>query len=466
MRLENGHITDIRPRHGSDLPVSDPAHRWIEGNGATLLPGLHDHHLHLMAYAAALDSVHCGPPAVQTEEQLAGCLRDANGQPDAGWLRGIAYHASVAGDIDRHWLDRYIPDRPVRVQHRGGRLWVLNSCALEALNLDQALNQDQAQGELPPGLERSGEQFTGRLYEGDAWLRARVPRKLPDLARASCQLARYGITGITDTTPANGLEEWRLFAAAQDRGELGQRVRMMGGPDIALCHDTEGLQRGELKVHLLESQLPELDRLCDDIAAAHARERAVAIHCVTRTELVFALAALDAAGTVSGDRIEHASVCPPEQLEEIRRLNLRVVTQPHFIEERGDHYLDEVEAEDQPWLYRAAAFLEAGVPLAGGSDTPFGDADPWRLMRAAVSRRTLQGRIIGASEALTPEQALALFLSPPQSPGLGLRHLQVGAPADLCLLKAPWAQVRTRLDANQVRITWRGGQCIFDAAAT
>ena len=65
---------------------------------------------------------------------------------------------------------------------------------------------------------------------------------------------------------------------------------------------------------------------------------------------------------------------------------LTVVTQPHFISERGDQYLTDVDPEDQPWLYRLQGFLAADVPLAAGTDAPFGHWDPWRAIRSAPAR--------------------------------------------------------------------------------
>ena len=47
----------------------------LDAEGGALLPGLHDHHLHLFALAAALDSVRCGPPDVQTAAGLEQSLR-------------------------------------------------------------------------------------------------------------------------------------------------------------------------------------------------------------------------------------------------------------------------------------------------------------------------------------------------------------------------------------------------------
>jgi predicted amidohydrolase YtcJ len=427
--------------------------RVIDAGGSTLLPGLHDHHIHMVALAASLDSLRCGPPDIQSADELASLLRSHNAMAGAGWIRGIAYHPCVAGDIDRDWLDRYIPDRPARIQHRGGRLWVLNSRALQELAVPSVGN--------PAGVEVVNGRATGRLYEADQWLRARLGSQFPDLGKASNLLASYGVTGITDTTPANGAAEWRYFQQSQLGGQLHQSVRMMGSHQIQECPETEQLQRGEFKVHLLESRLPDLDTLGADIAAAHCAGRSVAVHCVTLIELVFALSALETAGVRLGDRIEHASITPPDMLQTIRAMGLRVVTQPHFIAERGDQYLAEVENGDQPWLYRAAGFISAGIPLAGGSDAPFGSADPWRAMRAAVERKTPGGRVMAAREALSPEQALSLFLSRPEAPGVNDAGLAIGARADLCLLHGTWQDVRNDLSSRHIRSTWRAGKLIY-----
>jgi predicted amidohydrolase YtcJ len=187
----------------------------------------------------------------------------------------------------------------------------------------------------------------------------------------------------------------------------------------------------------------------------------VASHCTTEAELVFTLAALEAGGTRPGDRIEHGGIAPDHLIAEIARLGLSVVSQPHFIAERGEQYLDAVEPDLHSALYRLQAFRAAGVTLAGGSDAPFGSSDPWAAMRAAVSRRTDAGRTIGPGEALSPEQALALYLADPEELGRQ-RRIAVGAAADLCLLGRPWAKARERLDSRDVRATIVAGRIIYD----
>lgn len=426
VRCRDGRIAEVAPNLH---PATGEAR--LDAEGGALLPGLHDHHIHLLALAAASRSVLCGPPAVVDLAALRDALRRA---PGDGWIRGVGYHESVAGRLDRRILDQLEDERPVRIQHRSGKMWLLNSLALRTLGVDAP---------------------DGRLYRGDGELRRRLPAdaQFPDaVAEASMRLASYGVTGVTDATPDNNPQTLRFLRAAG----LRQRLTAMGD---------ESLAAGPLKIMLDEAALPDFAELQGRIARAHQAHRPVAVHCVTRTELVFALAALGDAGTTPGDRIEHAAVADDHALRLLRgtgggRERVTVVTQPHFIAERGDAYRADVPARDLPWLYRGRGFLAADIPLGGGTDAPFGNPDPWRAMRAAVHRRTGAGFVLGAEEALTPERALALFTTPAQQPGGAPRKVEAGAPADLCLLNAPWRRIRTRLVAEDVAATVLGGRLL------
>ena len=417
---------------------------------------------HLFALAAALDSVRCGPPSVRSAADLEELLRAECARRKAGsqdWIRGVGYCESVAGPLDRFALDRWVADRPLRVQHRSGALWILNSSAIAGLHLDRCDSP-------PDGLERDERgRITGRLFRLDGWLRERLPdRGIPSLAATGRLLARFGVTGLTDATPSNGAEELLAFSAAVETAELPQRLQLMGQQGLPPSA-TASVKRGAVKIMLDESALPEFGALRRAIEAAHDAERGVAVHCVTRAELVFTLAALKGAGSRPGDRIEHAAVAPPELVAELAELGLTVVTQPNFIHERGDDYAVDVDPVDRKWLYRGAGFVADRVPLGGGTDAPFGDPDPWLAMRAAVTRRSAGGIKLGGGEELEPEAALALFTTPLDRPGGPARRVTVGAPADLCLLDRPWAAARSALSSDQVRATLRAGRIVWQTTS-
>ena len=448
----DGQRVDIRVRDGMIVDCAAPL-PWrgeeivIEAHGGAVLPGLHDHHIHLLALAASFESVVCGPPLDAVG--LATRLRSASGE---GWVRAVGYHESVAGDIDAAWLDRVVPDRPVRVQHRSGRLWIFNSAALGLLG--------SAAADTP--LERDANGLTGRLYDGDQWLHARVRRTRPPLRHVSRRLAARGVTSASDATASNDSASFSLFRKARDDGELMQHVAVMGGDEIADCESVDGCAVLARKIHLHDGDYPEPETFLTVLRAAWARGLQVAVHCVTEADLVFSLSLMEEAGECGLFRIEHASVVPPALLPRLAAAGLTVVTQPNFIEERGDAYLAEVPIGEQAFLYRGARFLHHGVKLGGGTDAPFGHFDPWAAMQAAVERRTRDGVVLGPGERMSPEQALALFTTHWSAPGGHVRQLQVGAAADLCLLREPWAAARGALADAEVAATVQDGVLIHD----
>jgi hypothetical protein len=72
-------------------------------------------------------------------------------------------------------------------------------------------------------------------------------------------------------------------------------------------------------------------------------------------------------------------------------------------------------------------------------------------------RRTPSGRVAGAGEQLTPEQALAGYLSRPDQPGGPPRTVRPGSPADLVLLRVSRTEALNTLDADLVAATLIGG---------
>ena len=136
------------------------------------------------------------------------------------------------------------------------------------------------------------------------------------------------------------------------------------------------------------------------------------------------------------------------------------------VSERGDAYRREVEARDLSCLYRVRSWLDAGVSIGAGTDAPFGDPDPWRAMRAAVTRRTRSGDILGKDEIVTPEMAVGLFMKgflKAESSERPIDGPAVGQPTDLCLLNAPWAEARRDLSSENVVATFCAGQIIWSA---
>ncbi len=402
----------LAPRPGEDV---------FDAAGGTVLPGLHDHHVHLHSAAAAETSIWVGPPQIRDRAGLATALACAEAGED-GWIRAVGYHDSVAGPLDRTALDALVPTVPLRVQHRSGVLWILNSAGLAGIGL--AGHPD------------------GRLRSTDSWSAA-LSRSETNLNDLSGRLCRYGVTGITDATPDLDIADIVRLSELHRHGELGQHVHCLT-PGKRILHDDD----------------LDLEQLAGWIAERHRDGGPVAIHCVTAAQLLVTIAALREAGTHPGDRIEHAAVVPSDCLADVASLAVTVVTQPNFVAERGDQYLDEIPAAEHDQLWRVASLLRAGVPVALSTDMPFGNGDPWAAMRAAVHRTTPSGAVLGIDECISARTALTMFLGRPDQPTQP-RAVEPGEPADLCVLSVPPETALAELDAGMVAATVIGGEIAY-----
>jgi predicted amidohydrolase YtcJ len=429
--LLDGTAADIRvgaqiDEVGDNLAVR-PGEGLLDAGGGTVLPGLHDHHVHVRSAASALDSFSVGPPGVSTKDQLAQMLSNATPGPD-GWIRAVGYHESVAGDLDRAALDAVVPHIPVRIQHRSGALWILNTAALGRVGLP----------EHPDGRLRSADR---------GWSEA-LRRRETDLAELSRRITATGVTGVTDATPDLDAEDIVSLMMAHRRGEFRPGLRFLApGKKI------------------LQDDRLDLDALTDWITDQHSTGRPVSVHCVTAAQLVVTIAALRAAGSHPLDRIEHAAVVPDDNLADLADLaerGLTVVTQPNFVAERGDQYLTDIPTADHGHLWRVASLLKAAVPVGFSTDMPFGHGDPWTAMRAAVHRTTLSGAVLSADECVSARTALTMFLGWPDRPGQP-RSVAPGQPGDLCVLTEPPETALAELDAGMVAATVIGGELVYFA---
>jgi len=406
--------------------------------GGRLIPGLTDHHVHLMAWAAALESVDLSRGDVDSQSDLLPLA--AAPVDSSGWVRATGYRERFDRLPRTGELDDVRSDVPVRIQHVSGAVWLLNTTAVDHL----ARTEEGA--EL---LERDAVgRPTGRIWRRDEDLARILPVRKLALDRVGESLSRHGVTAVVDATP--GDRDLGSIVDARGSGALPQRVTVM----TAQAPADESVALGPLKLVLEEHALPPIAELVETIRRARADERAVAVHCVTRVELQFAVTALEQAPALAGSRVEHGGVITPDDIPRLRALGLTVVTQPGFIAARGDHYLDDVDPDDLPHLYRQRSLRDAGIPLLLSSDAPFGPSNPWEIIDAACRRRTPSGHVIGACERLTPDEALTCFMGG----SAGALVVAEGMPADLVVLR-PDADVGQ--ESEPVMLTVVAGDVVY-----
>ena len=105
------------------------AARVVDLRGATVLPGFHDAHNHMIGFGMSLGEVDIGsPPVGSLDELYAAIARRAETTAPGEWVIGSGYDQNkVGGHPGRDALDRAAPGRRVWLRHTSGHMCVVNS---------------------------------------------------------------------------------------------------------------------------------------------------------------------------------------------------------------------------------------------------------------------------------------------------------------------------------------------------
>jgi predicted amidohydrolase YtcJ len=228
--------------------------RVVDLRGATLLPGFHDAHNHMVGFGLSLAEVDLRSSAVGSLDELyAAVARRAGTTAPGDWVVGSGYDQNKLGaHPDRDALDRAAPGRRVWLRHTSGHMCVVNSPVLAALGLDDAATEvaggrvaTDADGRPTGLLEERAQALVGSLV---------YPFPLAELtdaiARASQQYLSEGITSCTEAGIGGGWvahspAELAAYQAARDQGRLGVRVELMPASDVLHglgAHAGDGLE--------------------------------------------------------------------------------------------------------------------------------------------------------------------------------------------------------------------------------
>jgi len=404
----------------------------IDCHGNTVLPGFIDAHFHLLAFAESLVTLNLEPRnQVRSIADIQNKIRQTlQTVPPGKWIRARGYHEFTLNE-KRHptrWdLDTVTTLHPVRITHSTGGAHVLNSMALNLLDISKE------RGDPPEGIIdrdiQTGEP-TGLLYGMSDYLSERIPPMDRDqieygIKLASQKLTSLGITSIQDASLRNDSKRWKVLGDWKERGLLSPRVSMiLGFPNFheygELVQQADGkgnqIRLGGIKivVHETTGQLiPSQFELNEMVSRIHQAGFQAVLHAIEERTVEAACSAVEYAlqrrpRVDHRHRIEHCSVCPPALTKRIASLGIVVVTQPSFIYYHGERYLRTIPGNQLPHLYPIRTLIGHGVRVAGSSDGPIAPPNPLIGIYAATSRTSETGESILPKERITLMEALRM----------------------------------------------------------
>jgi predicted amidohydrolase YtcJ len=504
---------------GLDETVADlPARTVLDCGGTVVVPGFGDAHNHMTWFGQSLDQLDL-TGARAPEHVYDAVARRAAALPAGAWITGSGYDDTVLGSHPRREaLDRASGGRPVWLTHRSGHMCVVGSEVLRRCGvLDGTADEPEGgvvvrgpDGE-PTGLlqERAQALVTGLVMPYPA-------RDLADaVGRASAVYAAEGLTHVTEAGVGAGLigrspVEAAAYQLAHERGTLRTRVQLMAAADNLhplSAHPDDGittgldlglrtgfgddrLRLGPMKIWLDGSLVGRTAALTEAacghapssgvyqdaprdmrrlIVEAHRSGWRVAAHAIGDEAVDLALDAFEEAQRAVPrpdvrHRVEHSAVVRPEQLSRYAELGVTPVPQAHFLHAIGDTMAEALGPARTEWLYRHGSFLRAGLRVPGSSDRPVAPGAPLLGMQSMVERLSRDGRLLGADDRVTAEQALRAYTldaawAAHEEDRRG--SLTPGKLADFVLLsRDPVETGGSRIGSIDVLATFVAGECV------
>lgn len=483
--------------------LAGPNTRTVQLNGACVLPGFHDSHVHFTRFGQELEQIDLAQAA--TVAAALDLVRERAGQlPADAWVlgAGFALHRwglTTIGAAEAAALETAAAGRPVLLASQDHHsVWVSRS-ALRLAGID-ATSSDPQDGIIV--RDDSGE-ATGLLLESATQL-VRSVLPTPDRAtiRRWVDLAaqRFASLGITSAhsmayEPPELFRELALAASddafsvriwacvpherLEDAASLGIATNLggdtfrIGGAKFFVDGALGSRTAWMLEPYLGGSDVgmvmdgPEL--LAERVPLAIAAGLTPVIHAIgdaATSTVVDVLEATQGQWRAAGlrPRLEHAQHMRPSDVQRAGSLGIIASMQPGHLVFDVDSILENL-ADRVERAYPMRSLQRAGAHLAFGSDAPVAPPDVFEGLRAASRRAAVGGARLPSNEALAPDEALAAYTSggayaiqAEQRSG----RLKPGFDADLVVLSH---DPTVSLDGLSVVATMKGGRFTYGADA-
>jgi predicted amidohydrolase YtcJ len=486
--------------------------RVLDVSGKTVIPGLIDTHTHFKA-AGLGDYVVILGRARTVAEALEAIRAFAAKRKPGEWIVGGAWHppSQLAEKryLTRQEIDTVAPDNPVYLR-TVGHFSMANTMAFQRAGIDKATTDPaggkfarDAAGELTGLLEETAiervekavppwtdddeiRQFT--IAEGvlnsfgitstvEGATEPRDIRTLQKLASSGKATLRTGV--MFRPEPPADLAAWEAIMAGNGASSgfgddwlrfAGIKIFYDGGMTLKTALMREAYPDSHDDYHGVTQQTPE--RLKQLVSICNRHDWRVGVHVVGDLGIDQVLDAFEAADKEKSIRdrrfiLIHASLIRPEQMERAAKLGLRVDFQNAFMWDKAatvERFLGKATA-DRAVPTRTLIEKMGLDNLGAGTDFPVNPVNPFLNMYIMVTRKDPSGKVYGASEAITREQALRLYSSAASRYTFDEARkgtIEPGKLADLVVISADYATVpEEQIKDIKADITIVGGKIVF-----
>jgi len=465
----------------------------IDAGGRVAIPGLIDAHTHLLNSGRSL--VHADLSAADSPADAVESLRERADEVGAGddgsdddgdeWVLGFGYDESSWDEsryLTREDLHEVSETVPVVAFREDMHVAAVNDPVLERLGDGMPDGDVHTEGGEPTGVVVEG--AVDPVYEAiepDA-------EEAEELIRAAQATANErGVTMVHDMVRRSKAPQ--VYRDLDLRGELTLRVRINYWADhldslidagLRTNHGSDMVRTGAVKSYtdgtfggrtakLHEPYADDADEtgtwvldpdeIRDLAARADDHGFQVTLHAIGDAAIDAVLDAYEGTDDpeAARHRIEHSELASDDAIERMADLGVVASMQPNFHKWGFEDGLYDARLGDRRTdANRLPAYLDAGAPLAFGSDCM--PLDPLLGVHYAVNAPS-EGQSLGVTEALRAYTAGAAYAGFDED---RLGTLEAGTRADFVLLdESPWEQPG-RIDEVGVALTAVDGDVVYD----
>lgn len=425
----------------------------IDLQGKFVCPGFNDSHMHVLGFGKMLRDIQLAEHTRSLKEMIA--YLQEKSKDSEGWILGRGWNQDYFTDVkrmpNRLDLDQVSTERPICIVRCCGHGLVVNSKALELLNLPKEFEQ-------PEGgcIEMENGVLNGRFYDNAmeliyALIPAPSKQEIKSMLLAACKkLNSYGITScqtddycaflnvdwsvihdaykeleaegkltvrIYEQSNITSLDDLKRFVEAGNLTGVGSDMYKFG-PLKMLGDGALGARTAFLSIPYADDEstygIPVYSKELMEAMISYANKHGmqVAVHTIGDACLDWVLGAYEKALTEFPREdhrhgIVHCQIMRPDQWKKIKDLHLHVYAQTIFL----DYDINVVEARVGKELaetsYCWKTLMNRGVTVSNGSDCPVELPDVMAGIQCAVTRKTLNGmKEYLSKEAFTIKEAI------------------------------------------------------------
>lgn len=398
----------------------------VDGEGAFVIPGLIDAHVHPVSGAEQIGFVQLsGLKSVQNIREAISAY--ASQKPELELIRGRGWELSVFenGNPSKELLDEIVPDRPaIMVSWDGHSSWV-NSKALELAGVN-ANTPDPKNGRIErlPNGEPSGTLRESAMGLVSSLIPERSFEEHVELMRRGIhEMNAQGITGFIEaSTSREALEVLKTLYAD---GELTARVVTSLGMGYSNPKSIKELNemRNSVNISLVNTSsvkvfadgVPEArtaamlepytghpndhgilnfnpDELSAYVDSLDSEGFQIHVHALGDAAIRNTLDAFGDTDTSNRHHISHLQIIHPDDFSRFADLGVAANFQPYWAQgdELNLHVIEPMIGEERSrHIYPIRSIMKTGAKIVAGSDWPVSTLDPYDAMQVSVTRKQI-----------------------------------------------------------------------------